>query len=221
MSPVPCHLAAVKTDRSLSWILPDDNRLFSVSRQNKLLRQKNPAVRSLSLAAELALCCALRSLDPGFQPPADYAYAPSGQPHMPGGPYISLSHSGQYALAAAAPCPIGADIEGPVTARLSLAAQCLNDRERSVFEKSPFPNETFRRFWVAKEAFVKLTGEGLAHPFRDVDVEEDSVNGAYVYRFSLDGHGGAVCARQPLVLSLTVTTSPMALALFSRKGAST
>ncbi len=221
MSPVPCHLAAIKTDFGLPGFLPEDNRLISVLRQNKLLRLKNPAARSLSLAAELALCCALRSFDPGFEPPADYTYAPSGQPVMANGPYISLSHSGQYALAAAALCPIGADIEGLVTARLNLAARCLNDRERSVFDNSPVPDETFRRFWVAKEAFVKLTGEGLARPFRDVDVRENSVNGAFLYRFSLDGHSAAVCARQPLALTLTVTTAPMALALFSRKGAST
>ena len=214
MTPAICHVAAVKADPGLFLYPEDANRLLSVSRMEKVRRLLPPAAGALSLAAELALLTALYETDPGFRPPARYEYAPGGAPFIPGGPFISLSHSGEYALAAACAVPIGIDIEGPARYHPALARKCLTNREQSVLSLSPFPEQAFRRCWVAKEAYVKFTGEGLKRPFGQVNAEEYTVEGLPLYRLHFDGHEAALCAGAPVELSLTLCRARDVIARF-------
>ena len=196
MSEAVCHVSAVRVDDFLRQNLIVSQRalgepffsLFSPLRREKILRLKNPGARLLSAAAELALLTALRMADPVFLPPARYEYSPSGQPRLlpawggpsvsakdssafPDGlPFISLSHSGEWALAAVSSAPVGADIEGKAASSPALARRCLSDREMEEYLASPDPAARFRSLWVAKESYVKLTGEGLSRPFREVEV---------------------------------------------------
>jgi 4'-phosphopantetheinyl transferase len=71
---------------------------------------------------------------------------------------VSLAHAGGYVAAAAAPGPIGIDIE-PV---LSCDTNCypvldvFTDDELRVFDTAPDRNIAFLRQWVRREALVKV-----------------------------------------------------------------
>ena len=112
-----------------------------------------------SMTAEALCRDLLAELDPGapFTPEDDDV----GRPFLPGQPYfISLSHSGGYAAAAAADVPVGIDLQElrDVSDRTlrrfySPAEQCWigagDRRSRSI------------RLWTMKEAYGKLLGTGI------------------------------------------------------------
>lgn len=150
-------LAAGERDRSASYLRPRDGARFAASRA---------AVRVI-LSGYLG--CEPRRLsfaDNGRGRPLLAAASNSLQ--------FSLSRSGEIALLAVSPDPVGADLEHVrprpgladlVTARFAaaeaacVAAGCAGSSTRS-----------FYRHWVAKEAYVKATGRGLA-VLRDAELE--------------------------------------------------
>lgn len=105
--------------------------------------------------------------------------------------YISLSHSGDYAVCALAAIPVGVDIQKKEPIRAVMLRHFFCEAERLEFEKrhelpkSGLRNkepvflpdqaaEEFLRLWTAKESFMKLTGEGMAMGFANLsaDLEE-------------------------------------------------
>lgn len=120
--------------------------------------------------------------------------------------YISLSHSGDYAVCALADIPVGVDIQkrGPV--RAGVLRHFFGDEEREAFErhyalpdcsseeKKPvfLPDmaaEEFLRLWTAKESFMKVTGEGMKMGFANLTA--DLLNGVIREREGLR-RGGMV-----------------------------
>ena len=90
--------------------------------------------------------------------------------------FFSVSHSGEYFVCAFSPSPIGVDLqeighlrsETPDSAvpRLKrMAKRFFHPSEAEYAE-----DDTYRRFfrvWTAKEAYVKLTGQGIDGDFRE------------------------------------------------------
>ena len=87
-----------------------------------------------------------------------------GKPFSPGGPCFNLSHSGPLAVLAVSPLPVGADVEAPGPARLSVAERCFLPEELAWMEEAP--EERFAFLWTRKEAVMKCCGLGLALPPR-------------------------------------------------------
>ena len=99
-----------------------------------------------------------------------------GKPYFPQRQdlFFSVSHSGEYFVCAFAPCEIGIDLqeikhlrsETPESAPSrfkKMAARFFHRAEAEYVEE-----DTFRRFfrvWTAKEAYVKLTGQGIDNDF--------------------------------------------------------
>lgn len=80
-------------------------------------------------------------------------------------PHFNLSHSGDLAVIALSyDHPVGVDLE--VASRsirpLELAETCFTESERRALEKGDLQQQRFYAFWTAKEALMKLTGEGLS-----------------------------------------------------------
>lgn len=80
--------------------------------------------------------------------------------------HFSLSHSGDLALVALAPAPVGADIEELVAAEVAdeLTA-VLHPRERAELAALDAPSArraAVARAWVRKEAYLKGIGTGLS-----------------------------------------------------------
>jgi 4'-phosphopantetheinyl transferase len=96
--------------------------------------------------------------------------APRGKPFLPDcGLSFNLSHSGGLAaLAISETREVGIDIElldaGPALEGdlAGVIAACFHPNEAAAIAAAPIPRRTFLRFWTAKEALMKLTGEGLA-----------------------------------------------------------
>ena len=100
-----------------------------------------------------------------------------GKPALaPFGPSFNLSHSGTVLLIAVAPAAlaVGIDVERhrPLCDVSSLAATCFSPEEHAAWSMLPAEQReaSFFRLWARKEAFVKATGEGLAHPIQRITV---------------------------------------------------
>ncbi len=104
-----------------------------------------------------------------------------GKPYFPQRQdlFFSVSHSGEYFVCAFAPCEIGIDLqeikhlrsetpESAVPRFKKMAARFFHRAEAEYVEE-----DTFRRFfrvWTAKEAYVKLTGQGIDNDFSSLCV---------------------------------------------------
>lgn len=77
-----------------------------------------------------------------------------GGPYLPGGPRVSLSHSGSLAACAVAPVPVGVDLE---RAR-SVSPRLLTRAGTAGFDG---PEGEFLFWWTAREANCKRLGRGF------------------------------------------------------------
>ncbi|MGN1451059.1 MAG: 4'-phosphopantetheinyl transferase family protein [Eubacteriales bacterium] len=172
----------------------------SPERRSTLSRISGPEGKQLSLAAELALCAA--ALDRGLSVPPVYVRGGNGKPAFPcPPPYFSLSHCSGAALCAVSDADVGADAE-------------RTDRTVSagVLRRILAPGESAAvpvRKWVAKESYLKLTGEGLRR-----DMRSFSENGEGIFTLSgeklaftktLEAEGLCIAVSSYIEITLSVT----------------
>lgn len=96
-----------------------------------------------------------------------YRYGENGKPYLQGNPlYFNLSHSGEYVLCALSGEEIGADIQKhQASPKEALVKRFFSEQEQEMFancKTCPESEEMFYRLWTRKEAYAKLTGQGLA-----------------------------------------------------------
>ncbi|MCM1100215.1 MAG: 4'-phosphopantetheinyl transferase superfamily protein [Clostridium sp.] len=99
--------------------------------------------------------------------PLQYDYGPKGKPYLRDMPlFFNLSHSGDYVLCALSHREIGADIQRWEKCNTEkLAERFFHERERECLRRIPANREReqyFYRLWTAKEAYGKMTGDGIA-----------------------------------------------------------
>ncbi|MBE5868548.1 MAG: 4'-phosphopantetheinyl transferase superfamily protein [Lachnospiraceae bacterium] len=107
------------------------------------------------------------------------AYGIQGKPYLEKFPeiYFSLSHSGEYALCALSDTEIGADIQQMCEEENAnrhreeqIAERQFSPEEREWMKAASTPEERMHRFyrlWTAKEAYMKLTGQGLSQGMKN------------------------------------------------------
>jgi 4'-phosphopantetheinyl transferase len=125
----------------------------------------------------------LRALLAGYldADPAALAFDERGKPRLdpPSALSFNLSHSGEAALiAVATETELGVDLEA-VTQRADLDGlirRTLLSSERAALDEAGDRNLAFHRHWVAKEAFAKATGRGVAS-LRSFEVALDGPEG--------------------------------------------
>ena len=114
-----------------------------------------------------------------------------GKPYFPAFPdfHYNISHSGDYVVCAVSDHPVGIDLQkinDNAERCLKIARRFFSEEEQNAMQKLiPDPNNTeaskssdsrdksaysplcvyFTRCWTAREAYIKLTGRGLAEPF--------------------------------------------------------
>ncbi len=88
---------------------------------------------------------------------------PRGKPYFEDGDYhFSISHTRRRVVVALSRCPVGVDAEElDRKIDLRLAEKILSPSEREQYDAAPDKRLALLRFWVLKEAQVKLTGLGL------------------------------------------------------------
>lgn len=97
----------------------------------------------------------------------EYTYGKNGKPYFRNFPYyFSLSHSEGYAVCAFSQEEIGADIQQQRPCDVDgLARRFFSEQERIRLEQKSLYQERmqlFYKLWCRKEAYGKLTGEGIA-----------------------------------------------------------
>ena len=75
--------------------------------------------------------------------------------------FVSLTHSGDFVACAVSDTSVGIDLEVKREVKPSLF-KALNEDELEFVNKSEDKNSAFLEIWTAKEAYLKITGEGLA-----------------------------------------------------------
>ena len=112
-----------------------------------------------------------------------FRYGAHGKP-MVEGLHFNISHSGARALIALARVEVGADIELPRPRRTDAIARRFyapGEIERLFRLDDPEARqEEFFRLWTCKEAFLKVTGEGLSRSTRSYEIELLDGGGARV-----------------------------------------
>ncbi len=87
--------------------------------------------------------------------------------------YVSISHSGDMVAVCTSDKPIGIDIEKiDKTRDLSkIAKRFYHGKELELFRENPSA-ELFFDIWTKKEAYSKISGEGVGEVFKGFDVFE-------------------------------------------------
>ena len=182
-------------------LLAEPERFCSGSRLEAVGRIGDRDRRMQGLAAELALSYALSG--EAMLPP-EYGYDERGRPVMANG-HVSLAHSGRYGVCAVSDAPVGVDIEVERSVSPSAARRMLCPAELSRFEKGEEPLYVLKKF-VTKEAYLKMTGEGVFGGMNEVYETEGRVfrNGVmigFVYEFG-DGFIGMVVTAEETEIEL-------------------
>lgn len=108
---------------------------------------------------------------------------------------FSLSHSGEYALCGIGNNPVGIDIEGNRKINFRVSERFFSDKEKTWIGKD---EDRFFRMWTLKEAYAKLTGEGIAKVISSIEFtvedvvkcnqyggESENIN---IYEYNLQGY---------------------------------
>lgn len=181
-------------------------------RQKKVLEQKFPKGKSLSLGAGLLLKKACE--DNGIKS-ADrkVVLGENGKPYFEKYPnaFFSLSHSETKVMCALAPFEVGCDVEQIDKGRLELAERFFHEKEtawlKSISDEI-LQRESFYRLWTLKESYMKATGLGFALSLGDfaINITETSVSLEHAgaqgdfsfYELSSDdGYKYACCLKNP------------------------
>ncbi len=78
--------------------------------------------------------------------------SPSGKPFVPGGPEVSISHSGKLVVCAVGPTPLGVDVE---------RARSVSPRLLTRARRAGYAGGEFLHWWTAREANCKRLGRGF------------------------------------------------------------
>jgi len=105
-----------------------------------------------------------------------------GKPYITGGPEFNLSHTTGRVFAAYSSLPVGLDVESAsrgVHAESLARRFFLKDEVGHILSQLPPERaKMFLRYWVCKEAMVKLTGDGIYIGLQEAHVKLEKTGGA-------------------------------------------
>lgn len=92
-----------------------------------------------------------------------YVYGADGKPYLRDHRdiHFSLSHSGMYVAAAFSTEEVGIDIQEHRELKTDIAGRFFSAEDQELLEKTENRKDSFYRMWAVKEAYMKLTGEGM------------------------------------------------------------
>lgn len=125
--------------------------LVEKGRLQKAMRYVNEAARKNCICAYLLLCLHLKRSGAACKPELKQKF--DGKPYIESGQEFSFSHSGDYALCAVSQLSVGADIEMQRNLNETVVKRIIKENDNKVLSSVAV--------FSAKEAYLKLTGEGL------------------------------------------------------------
>lgn len=115
----------------------------------------------------------------------------SGRPYVDSLPlFISVSHSGSIAVCAVSDRPVGIDVEQIKKRSFKLTDRIFSKDEIAYISGSA---KRFFEVWTAKEAYAKMTGEGIRAVLRGIytDIKSGNVMGEAL---SITEYNGYICS---------------------------
>lgn len=189
-------------------------------RKRKAARYKQLQDRMLSIGAGLLLQYALFREEPGTNwkeislvsllevlserkgteswNELSFSYGSNGKPYVANGPYFSLSHSSKYVACAVSDREIGMDLQRKEPSnKHKMIHRYFQQEEKRVLEKARDEKEIqqlFYEIWTRKEAYGKLTGNGLKDGLEICVKPNPAQSGFWFQDFSgLEGYQGCIC----------------------------
>ena len=157
--------------------LTADDVLHTLSdyRLERLEKTARPAAKAQSLAAELLLIHAVRSVYPKAELPLKISAGEFGKPELRGIELeFSLSHSAGMVLCAISEKCVGADIQLRTAYNAALAGRFFTKKEAAAIAQAADKDLMFTRTWAVKESYLKLLGTGMHRPLCSFDVKCDN-----------------------------------------------
>ena len=149
------HIEKLDMEEALQAVSPQRRRLA--------LRYRQEHDRRLSLAVYLLMMEALEK-EYDIHTPQEFVFGPNGKPTLKDHPdiHFNLSHCPHAALCVVGDAPMGCDVEAvPKQLDVDLCRYCCSDNELDDILRAKQPTIAFTALWTKKEAFLKLTGQGL------------------------------------------------------------
>lgn len=180
--------------------------LLSAERQARIEQSRSEQSRVTSLLSGLLLSAVLSERCGTSPDKLRFAYGGHGKPYLPEHPEccFSLSHSHGYAALACDDEPVGVDIQ-QILPQKQHAQRFLHTDEQQSILAAEDKAEQFCRIWTMKEAYVKLTGEGMSRSFSSFDVLSMPENSFFTQR--LTDHILTICTNkftsQPEIHTIT------------------
>ena len=121
-----------------------------------------------------------------------------GKPHAENGVHFSVSHSGRIAAVAVDDAPVGLDVEQlPDKDRLKIADRFYHPKERDYVAESDDRGCAFCEIWTRKEAYLKMTGEGISADLTAFDTTSPPLK-EQLYTTSVGEYCFSVCSSEPI-----------------------
>lgn len=186
-----------------SSVFDDNDALFaeklntlSVYRQNKIYSCKYFQDRKRSLAAGVLTDIALSRF--GLkEKDMYYSENENGKPYFVGYDdiFFSLSHSGNWAIAAFSDCEIGCDIQQIKDVNLNIAKRYFTSEEYEYIIASKDKVDSFFSLWSRKESYIKAIGTGLSTSLKSFNVFEIA-DWQFKEYDDIAGYKIAVCSKE-------------------------
>lgn len=128
----------------------------------------NVPVKEMDAAKDVCLFSVTELLSKLHHPiETDYGYSEKGKPYFKNFPWhFNLSHSEEYVFLVASKEEVGVDIQQKKSFyNERILRRFFTKEEQALWEAYEVPEEKedfFWRMWIRKEAYGKLTGEGIA-----------------------------------------------------------
>ncbi|MDR2533128.1 MAG: 4'-phosphopantetheinyl transferase superfamily protein [Oscillospiraceae bacterium] len=110
----------------------------------------------------------------------DYKKDERGKPYIPianKNLHMSISHCKAGIACIISGFPVGIDIEEISRMNIKTARRICTTGELELLEKAEDKKDLLCRFWVLKEAYSKLTGQGISAGFGGIDTIEGEKSG--------------------------------------------
>ena len=126
---------------------------------------------------------------------AGLSYGEHDKPYVSAGSvYFSISHSGDIVAIAVDRTEVGCDVEAvPSDDRLKIADRFYHENERAYVDSAVDKNTAFCRIWTRKEAYLKMTGEGISSDLTAFDTVSLPLSDQ-LFTVDADGYCLSVCS---------------------------
>ena len=124
-------------------------------------KTRQARVRRLRVPQKRAQCAAAGMLLRHLFGSETIAYAGNGKPYLQNKPatHFNLAHTGNWVFCAVSHVPVGVDAQVLTAYKERLAKRWFTPEEQLWIREEP--SVRFTRLWTQKEAYAKMTGEGI------------------------------------------------------------